>query len=121
MIQLGATLRSNVAPRHFWIVLNDPEKAAGQVLLVSLTTLRDSCIDDLCILGPADYSPLTHETTVAFSRFQIGKTSGLERLIAENLFSFVPSVPSTTLRKILMGAYASPELPQAAKGLLPRV
>jgi hypothetical protein len=119
MIQLGATLRSNVAPRHFWIVLNDPEKSAGQVLLVSFTTLRDSCVDDICILGPADYSLLTHETTVAFSRFQIGKASGLERLVAQSLFSFVSSVPSATLHKILKAAHTSSELPLAAKTLLP--
>jgi hypothetical protein len=119
MIQLGATLRSNVAPRHFWIVLNDPEKAAGRILLVSFTNLRDSCIDDLCILGPSDFSLLSHETTVAFSRFQLGKVSGLERLIAENIFSVVQAMPPATLKKILIAAHASPELPAAAKALLP--
>ncbi len=62
MIGLGTTLRCNLPPRHIWVVLSDPLQTDDQILLVNMTTLADDCIDDSCILTPADYPLLTHET-----------------------------------------------------------
>ena len=46
--------------------------------MVSMTTLRDSCVDDACVLGPEDFVLLTHATTIAYSRAQAGRVAGLE-------------------------------------------
>lgn len=47
MIALGTTLRCNLPPRHLWVVLSDPQQTGDDLLLVSLTSLREGCVDDL--------------------------------------------------------------------------
>ena len=66
MIRPGLTLRAEAEPRHVWIVLSDPtETPDGAILMVNLTSLTEKCVDDCCILSPADYSPvLKHKTVV---------------------------------------------------------
>jgi len=76
MIGLGTTLRCNLPPRHIWVVLSNPQLTEGKILVVNLSTLREGCIDDVCILGPEDYDLLTHPTTVAYSRHEMGNAAG---------------------------------------------
>jgi hypothetical protein len=85
--------------------------------MVNLTSLTDDCVDDACILQPADFGLLTHETTVAYSRSQVGTAPKLDELIAQGDFILVTTVPPATLQKILEGARASREL-SADKKLL---
>jgi hypothetical protein len=103
-VQLGTTLRCNLPPRHIWIVLTDPERMGGNILLVNLTSLTEGCIDDACILEPADFDLLTHETTVAYSRSIVGTAEKLEDLIQNGHFTDVAPVPPATLQRILEGA-----------------
>lgn len=119
MIEFGTTLRCNLPPRHIWVVLNDPNACNGQVLMVNLTTLRPNCVDDVCILGHEDYDPLDRSTTVAYSRHEMGYASGLQQAIALGYFSEITPVSKAALQKIVEGAWQSPELPEAAKKLLP--
>jgi hypothetical protein len=46
MITLGTTLRCNLPPRHIWIVITDPARTKGDILLANLTTLTDDSVDD---------------------------------------------------------------------------
>ena len=41
-------------PRHIHVPNFDPQREDDEMLLVNFTTLRDTCIDDACILHPAD-------------------------------------------------------------------
>ena len=81
MIRIGTTLRCDLPPRHIWVVLSDPAANGGRILMVNMTTLRDSCVDDDCVLGPADFVLLTHATAVAYSRAQAGPAAAIEGLI----------------------------------------
>jgi len=119
MIRLGATLRCELPPRHIWVILSDPAANAGRILMVNMTTLRDSCVDDACVLGPDDYDLLTHATTMAYSRAQAGLVAGIEGLIRAGQFIEVEPVPVPTLDKIIAGARASNQLAPAHKRLLP--
>jgi hypothetical protein len=100
-------------------VLSDPGRTNGQILLVNLTSLTDDCVDDVCVLEPADFVLLTHKTTVAYSRAQIGTTEKLKELIEQGVFSEVTAVPPATLQRILLGAHATRELAADKKRLLP--
>jgi hypothetical protein len=106
-------------PRHIHIPLFDPTSASDDLLLVNFTTLRESCVDDTCILGPLDYAELTHETTVAYSRSLIGKKSLFVRAISKQLFVRLDDLPERAWQKILRGAQISPELSELKKNLLP--
>lgn len=117
-VQLGTTLRCNLPPRHIWIVLTNPERTGAEILLVNLTSLTDDCVDDVCVLTAADYTLLTHETTVAYSRSMVATAPRLEDLILNGKFTELPRVPEPTLQKILQGARDSRELSADKKRLI---
>jgi hypothetical protein len=119
MIRLGTTLRCDLPPRHIWVVLSDPSANGGRILTVNMTTLRESCVDDACVLGPEDFVLLTHVTTIAYSRAQAGPVAGIEGLIRAGQFLEVESVPAATLAKMIAGARKSDQLAPALKRLLP--
>jgi hypothetical protein len=115
---LGTTLRCNLPPRHIWVVLTDPGRTNGEILLVNLTSLTDDCVDDVCVLEPTDFALLTHQTTVAYSRSQVGTTAKLDYLIEQGVFTEVTAVPAVTLQRILSGARDSRELSADKKRLI---
>ena len=53
---------------HVWIVLSDPSKNDGKVLLVNLTTLDDDCPDDECILNESHFAFGSGLTVIARRR-----------------------------------------------------
>lgn len=106
-------------PRHIYIPLFDANLDSDEMLLVNFTTLRDSSIDDTCILMPPDYQELTHETTVAYSRTMVGKKSAFMRAVESGHFIQLDNLPLATWRKIVEGGHSSEELPRTKKRLLP--
>lgn len=115
----GMAFRCMDPPRHIFIPLFDPQKPGDEMLLVNLTTLRDSCVDDACVLHPSDYVELTHATTVAYSMAMTGKKSSFISAVASGHFVPLSSLPTPTLAKVIAGAHASPELSRMKKSLLP--
>lgn len=120
MIELGTTLRCNEPPGHIWVVINEPSKSNGEILVVNMTTVRDGTIDVACILDGTDYKLLNRPTTMAYSRAHSGKATNFERAVSEKKFSIITPVPKATLKKIIDGAHNSPELSEAKKRLLPK-
>ena len=118
MIGLGTTLRCDLPPRHLWVIVSDPAANAGRVLMVNMTTLREFCVDDACVLGPEDFVLLTQATTIAYSRAQAGPVAAIEQLIRDGQFFEVQKIPAATLAKIVAGARQSPQLSPAHKKLL---
>jgi hypothetical protein len=118
MIKRGTTLRGNLAPRHIWIVITDPHRTNGDILLVNLTTFHDGCVDDTCILGPADYTYLRVRSTVAYSRAWVCSVQQLDRAILGGNFTELEPMPGAALQKILSGAMPSRELSKARQRLI---
>ena len=120
MPDLGSTYRCNLAPRHIWVIISDPNNNEGRFVFVNLTTLTENCVDDVCILQNEDYHPfLMQPTTVAYSRYKIGDVVSMEKLLNLGAFHSMPAIPPETLQKIINGAHKTLELPKAAKSLLP--
>jgi hypothetical protein len=120
MPDLGSTYRCNLAPRHIWVIISDPNNNDGRFVFVNLTSLTENCVDDVCILQQEDYRPfLTQPTTVAYSRHKIGDVEGMEKLLNQGAFQSMPAIPAKTLQKIINGAHETLEFPKAAKSLLP--
>jgi len=121
MASCGDTFRSNCPPRHIWVIISDPDDNEGKFVFVNLTTFTETCVDDGCILEPKDYPPyLTHETTVAYSRYHIGNETAIMTLLATGKFVEMPAIPPATLEKIIEGARSSPHLPPVAVKMLPK-
>lgn len=108
------------APRHIYVALFDENRAGDDMVLVNFTTLRDTCIDSACILTPADYGELTHETTVAYSRAMLGKKSLMEHAITAGHFVRLADIPLATWLRIVASAHNSNELSSKYKIILPR-
>lgn len=89
------------------------------MLLVNFTTLRENCVDDVCILEPNDYPELSHATTVAYSRAMLGGKSAFVRAVKAGHFIRLDVLPGATLQRIVAGAYQSDELSAVKKRVLP--
>lgn len=118
MIGLGTVLKSRSAPYHRWLVLSDPKRTGGDVLLVSLTSFDDECEDDECVLTPDDYDELDHDTSVAFSFKRIGPAKALNAAVKANEFRLLDEMPEKTLKRILEVAADSEYLGDTHKALL---
>jgi len=106
-------------PRHIHVPIFDPQRHSDELLLVNFTTLRDTCIDDACVLHHADYPELTHATTVAYSRAITGKKSAFIRAVTAGHFIQLEDLPAATWDRIIEGARRSPELSDLRKKILP--
>ena len=118
MVGLGTVLKSKRAPYHRWLILSDPARTGGDVLLVSLTTFDDECENDECVLTPQDYHELTHNTAVAFSFKRIGPARALNAAVKAGEFRVLNPMPEETLQRILDVAADSEYLGEIHKKLL---
>ena len=118
MVGLGPVLKSRSAPYHRWLVLSDPKRTGGDVLLVSLTSFDDECEDDECVLIPEDYDELDHDTAVAFSFKRIGPARALNAAVKAGDFRVLDAMPEETLERILEAAGNSEYLGDTHKALL---
>lgn len=118
MVGLGTVLKSKSAPYHRWLILSDPKRTGGDVLLVSLTSFDDECEDDECVLSPKEYGELTHDTAVAFSFKRIGPAKALNTAVKAGEFRVLDAMPAATLARILKAAAGSDYLGATHKALL---
>jgi len=87
--------------------------------MVNLTTLRETCVDDVCILNTGDHVSITHATTVAYSRALPAPANLLIEQIDSRMFSVLESLSEAVLARIIDGAKKSPEISQRYKDMLP--
>ncbi len=118
MVGLGTVLKSKSAPYHRWLILSDPNRTGGDVLLVSLTTFDNECEDDECILTRKDYGELDHDTAVAFSFKHIGPAKALNTAVKAGKFRVLAAMPAVTLARILKAAANSDYLGATHKALI---
>lgn len=116
---LGIVFRCMEPPRHLYVPLFDALRTDDGMVLVNFTTLRTSCVDDVCILGTADYRELSHATTVAYSRAILGAKSAFMMAVAAGHFIRLSDLPVTTLQRIIAGGHQSDEMSAVKKRMLP--
>ena len=122
MIQLGTALKSQEPPFHRCLVLSDPQANGGLVVLVRVTTDDGTWPDRDCILTPADWNELDHDSTVAYSTCKFGPAvNSLAAAIQRGLFEEITSPSIAVLRKIIVAAHASAGMPPGAKRLLAQI
>lgn len=122
MIQFGAALKSQEPPFHRCLVISDPQANGGLVVLVRITTDDGTWPDRDCLLTPADWEELDHNSTVAFSTCKFGPAvKSLEAAIQRGLFQQIASPSTAVLRKVVAAAHAAAGMPPGAKKLLPPI
>lgn len=122
MIQLGTALKSQEPPFHRCLVLSDPQTNGGQVVLVRVTTDDGTWPDRDCILTPADWNELEHDSTVAYSTCKFGPAvNALEAAIQRSLFLQISSPSVAVLRKVIAAGHTATGMPPGAKKLLAQI
>ena len=120
MIQFGTALKSKEPPYHRCLILSDPQNNGGLVLLVRVTTDDGTWPDRDCILTPAEWGELEHDSTVAFSTPKYGPAvKALEAAIQQGQFEPIPSPSADVLRRVVVAARTAAGMPPAARKLLP--
>ena len=122
MIRLGTALKTTEPPFHRSLVISDPESNGGQVVLVRLTTDDGTWPDRDCILTPADWKELEHNSTVAYTTCKYGPAvQALEAAIRAGKFQVISSPSQEVLRKVISSARTATGMPPAAKRILAQI
>lgn len=122
MIQLGTALKCKAPAYHRCLVISDPENNGGQVVLVRVTSDDGLWPDRDCILTPAEWDELEHDSTVAYSTCKFGPAAkALEAAIAHGEFEEISSPSAAVLRKVIAAAHTAGGMPPAAKRLLAKI
>lgn len=116
MIQPGTALKSTEYPYHRCVVLSDPQANGGQVVLVRVTTDDGTWPDRDCLLGPADWKELDHDSTVAYSTCKCGPAvKSLAVVIQNGLFTEISAPPPALLRRMIQMARVAEGMPPLAR------
>jgi hypothetical protein len=116
MIQLGTALKSTEDPYHRCVVLSDPQANGGQMVFVRITTDDGTWPDRDCLLGPADWRELEHQSTVAYSTIKCGPAKrALEAAVSNGLFTVISSPSNAVLKRIIQAARTAKGTPPLAR------
>lgn len=116
MIQLGTALKSTEYPYHRCVVISDPQANGGQVVLVRIRTDDGTWPDRDCLLGPADWPELEHQSTVAYSTIKCGPaTKALEAAVKSRMFTAISSPPNAVVKRIIQTARTAKGTPPLAR------
>lgn len=122
MIRLGTALKTNEPPFHRCLVISDPVANGGQVVLVGVTTDHGAWSDHDCILTPAEWNELEHNSTVAYTTCKYGPAvQALEAAIQQGRFDLISPPSQTVLRKVIAAARTAAGMPPAAKRLFAQI
>lgn len=117
MIRIGTALKSQEPPFHRCLVLSDPHDTGGMVVLVRITTNDGTWPDRDCILKPADWSELDHDSTCKFGP----AVHALEAAVHRGMFKVISSPSIEVLRRVIAAGRAAAGMPLGAKKLLAEV
>jgi hypothetical protein len=122
VIQLGTALKSQEPPFHRCLVLSDPQTNGGLVVRVRVTTDDGTWPDRDCVLTPAEWNELEHDSTVAYSTCKFGPAvNALETAIQRGLFLQISSPAVAVLRKVIAAGRTAAGIPPGAKKLLAQI
>ena len=122
MIRLGSALKCMEYPYHRCLIISDPERNGGIVLLVRITTDDGTWPDRDCLLTPHDWDQLEHPSTVAYSTCKHGRASAaLEQAIQRGLFQESASPSLEVLRKVIAAAGTANGMPPGARRFVAQV
>ena len=105
---------------HLWVVISDPAKDRGSVLLANFSSIKSGVqCDPACILNPDDHEYIRKPTFVYYRHAQVLSDSELERRISCGQASCpYPPVSAGVLKRIRDGASASRFIKRGHRQLL---
>jgi len=94
--------------KHLFIIITDPVDNPGEVLLVSMSTIRDDFpYDDSCILSPGDHPFVKHESYIDYGKARILTAVSLMRGEADGSLIHKGAIDEEVIVKICDGLMTS--------------
>lgn len=100
--------------RHLHVVCTDP-CAAGNQIIVSITTWTNDLCDDACILEAHEHEFLRHKSYVLYRKARIEAASTLDNGVAQGLFMTRAPMNGQTFLRIKNGICRSKQTPRKVK------
>lgn len=116
-IQPGTTLllpKPGQPIPHLWVVLTKPDGAPLQIIIVNLTTKRETS-DLTVVLDRGDHPFIKHPTVVNYSDARFVEVSLLEQAVNRRYFRQHSPFTPAVLKKIQQGLLKSPFTPLKIK------
>jgi hypothetical protein len=95
-----------IADKHVWMIISDPARGAGRVLIVNFTS-RAPHIDNACPVSPGDHPFISCETLINYARARMVSDAALEALFASKKLELLDPLTPELLKKIREGAMES--------------
>lgn len=94
------------ADGHLWVIISDPDKDAGRVLFVSMTSY-DVTKEDACLIEAGEHPRVTHRTCINYQLTRHSAGDVLDRLRDTNFLRMQPPVSGDLLARIRRGVSRS--------------
>ncbi len=121
LVRPGMVLRPRAVGAHVHLVMSEPFGPEHRVVVVNWTTLDEQCIDDACLLEPGDHPAIRHTSSVAYLRAQLWRVARICYAIENGLLAELEPLAPPVCKRIIAGAWASPEFQRRWTRLLPSV
>lgn len=119
---LGTALKRAQEPWHRCLILSDPQKNGGYIVLVRITTDDGRWPDRDCRLTPAEWAESNHTSTVACSTAMCGRAeAALMQAVRAGEFEIISSPSPEVLRKVIAAGRAAEAMPPMAQRLLAHI
>ena len=99
-------VRDRSVDAHLWVVISDPGKNTGQVLIVSMTTY-ESYKEDVCLLDAGDHPRISHKSCIAYDQARQIALETLTALMDGGRLSVQAPVSAELLARIREGVNRS--------------
>jgi len=110
-MRAGDTFRlRNVADKHTWVIVSDPDQDAGRVLCVAFTSWSVNK-DPACIVEVEEFSILTNRSCIDYFDVKIASVAALTAGAAKGLIQQRAPVPPELLARIRHGFNVSRDVP----------
>jgi hypothetical protein len=121
-VKSGDTFRLvNVADRHTWVVLTDPEIDPNHILIVSFTSFTAGIgMDESCVIQTHEFSLLTNRSCIYYEDIKELSLQDLETLKKVGRLQNRTPVPAGLLQRIREGALNSEDCKEKHKEVLLR-
>lgn len=106
-------------PRHLWLVLSDPGRDAGQVVIANLST-KPGPDHPVCIVAPGEHPGISRPSYLRPEHARIVTAAQLELLAEQRLIAPTNPASDALLRRLRAALAASPHAPLGAKAILAR-
>jgi len=100
--------------RHLWIVITPPTEDEDEVVIVSITTLRQYS-ETLVKLHQGDHSFIKHESVIAYSHAMVVAVEYIETAIKNGTAERTDPVTAALLNRVQAGLVESDRTPNGVK------